>query len=94
MRLIDANALIKKWENVHSKDMSFAMAVIGAINDVKKAPTVDAVPLIRCKDCKHYDGYYCHNEWWGDGHGNYTPPIKSEDGFCDWAEGKENGKID
>lgn len=50
--------------------------------------------LIRCKDCKHYDGYYCHNKWWGDGHGNYTPPIKSEDGFCDWAEGKENGKID
>lgn len=45
--------------------------------------------LIRCKDCKHYDGYYCHNKWWGDGHGNYTPPIKGEDGFCDWAERKE-----
>lgn len=50
--------------------------------------------LIRCKDCKHWDGYYCHNKWWGDGYGNYTPPIKSEDGFCDWAEGKENDKID
>lgn len=61
---------------------------------LKNAPTVDAVPVVRCKDCKHYDGYYCHNEWWGDGHGNYTPPIKSEDGFCDWAEGKENDKID
>ena len=50
--------------------------------------------LIRCKECKHYDGYYCHNKYWGDGYGNYTPPIKSEDGFCDWAEGKENDKID
>lgn len=45
--------------------------------------------LVRCKKCKHWDGYYCHNKWWGDGYGNYTPPIKSEDGFCDWAERKE-----
>ena len=45
--------------------------------------------LIRCKDCKHWDGYYCHNELWGDGYGNYTPPIKREEGFCDWAERKE-----
>lgn len=45
--------------------------------------------LIRCKDCKHWDGYFCHNKWWGDGYGNYTPPIKKEDGFCDWAERKE-----
>jgi hypothetical protein len=45
MRPIDADALIKKWENVQSKDISFAMAIIGAINDVKKAPTIDAVPV-------------------------------------------------
>jgi len=49
---------------------------------------------IRCKDCKHWDGYYCHNKNWGDGYGNYTPPIKKEDGFCDWAERKEDGVID
>lgn len=42
--------------------------------------------LIRCKDCIYYDGHYCHNKWWGDGYGNYTSPIKSKDGFCDWAE--------
>jgi len=46
--------------------------------------------IIRCKDCKHWDGYYCHNKWWGDGYGNYTPPIKTEEGFCDWPERKEN----
>lgn len=22
-------------------------------------PTVDAVPVVRCKDCKHYDGKWC-----------------------------------
>jgi len=56
---------------------------------LRDAPTIDAVPVIRCKDCKYWDGYYCHNKWWGDGYGNYTPPIKNEDGFCDWAERKE-----
>ena len=47
--------------------------------------------LTRCKECKHWDGYFCHNKWWGDGYGNYTPPIKTEDGFCDWAVRKDNG---
>ena len=45
--------------------------------------------IIRCKDCKHWDGYYCHNRWYGDGYGNYAPPIKSKDGFCDLAKRKE-----
>lgn len=45
--------------------------------------------LIRCKDCTHWDGYYCHHKGYGDGYANYSPPIKSEDGFCDWAERKE-----
>ena len=57
-----------------------------AVND---APTVDAVPVIRCKECKHWDGYFCHNKRGGDGYGNYTPPIKTGEGFCDWAERKE-----
>lgn len=64
---------------------------------VKSSPILesDGTPLevvgelIRCKNCKHWDGYFCHNKWWGDGYGNYTPPIKTEDGFCDWAERKE-----
>lgn len=45
--------------------------------------------LIRCEHCTHWDGYFCHNKWWGDGNGNYTPPIKKEDGFCDWADRRE-----
>lgn len=56
---------------------------------VEAQKTEDIVSVIRCKDCQHYDGHYCHNNWWGDGYGNYTPPIKAEDGFCDWAERKE-----
>ena len=59
-RLINADALIKKWENVHSKDISFEMAIIGATNDVKKAPTIDAVPVRHGKwiNCGTYDQGY------------------------------------
>lgn len=68
-------------------DIHFELVTL--INKVRDMPTVDVVTIIRCKDCKHWDGYYCHNKRWGDGYGNYTPPIKTEDGFCDWAERKE-----
>ena len=62
--------------------------VIDAIEKIKALPSAQP-ENIRCKDCKHWDGYYCHNKYWGDGYGNYPPPIKAEDGFCDWAERKE-----
>lgn len=40
---------------------------------VSRLPTIDAVPVVRCKDCKHGDKengqYYCHytGETWNDG---------------------------
>lgn len=48
---------------------------------IQTAPTVDAVPVIRCKDCKWYYGDYCG----GFGDGAFTP----EYGFCHNAERKE-----
>lgn len=45
--------------------------------------------LIRCRECMHYDGRYCHHKGYGDGYVHYTPPIKSEEGFCDWAKERE-----
>lgn len=78
-----------EWQGGVSRKICLLNAVYCALEDIPSAqPIVDAVPVIRCKDCIHYDGYYCHNKWWGDGYGNYTPPIKKEDGFCDWADRK------
>ena len=28
---------------------------------LESAPTVDAVPVVRCKDCKHYKDGFCYN---------------------------------
>lgn len=54
MRLIDADALIVKFkDDLESlQEFAFQLATIGAINTVKHQSTVDAVPVIRCKDCK------------------------------------------
>jgi len=84
MKLINAEKLKQHyawWDDDRQK-------LFDEIVDQQKA--VEAVPVIRCKDCKHYDGYYCHEKWWGNGYGNYTPPVKDEDGFCDWAERKDD----
>ena len=48
---------------------------------------IEYVPVVRCKDCKHWDGYYCLNKRFR--YGFYTPPRKLSEGFCDWAERKE-----
>lgn len=50
LRLIDADKLEKQeyWGNERCFDYVDA-------EDIDNAPTVDAVPVVRCKDCKHYD---------------------------------------
>lgn len=48
MRLIDADALIK---TLGIDDLPIRLTY-----EIENAPTVDAVPVIRCKDCKHH--YY------------------------------------
>jgi hypothetical protein len=47
-RLIDANALNLEYEVDMADDWKTAHEMA---NIVKYAPTVDAVPVIRCKDC-------------------------------------------
>ena len=59
-------------------------------------PTVDAVEVVRCKDCKYFEGDWwvgsCHLERWSDGWANYPSPTVTEDGFCAWGERKEDAK--
>lgn len=53
---------------------------------INQFPTaVDAVPVVRCKDCKHMEidrgGRFCHV--WGGYNG------MGDDGFCNYGERKE-----
>ena len=78
MRLIDADALI-----IHIVK-KYGLTEI--ILDIDEAPTIDAEPVVRCKDCKymteHYDTdgnapYWTCSEW--DSGTDY-------DGYCHYGE--------
>ena len=56
MRLIDADELYDEIEY----DALFSVQTAKDIVElIFSAPTVDAVEVVRCKDCKHYNGTWC-----------------------------------
>ena len=76
MRLIDADALPKYTGMALSAD-EVAMAV-------ENAPTIDAIEVVRCKDCEFRNG--CES-----GKGDvcdYSAVYVHPNGFCNW--GKRN----
>ena len=81
-RLIDANALIEE-ANVEG-----AYGYVDA-KQIADAPTVDAVPVVRCKDCiRRYDTDECPMCFLSEG--QYYE-FTRDDGFCDRGERKDNG---
>ena len=83
MRLIDADALMDKANS------DGAYGYVDA-KQISEAPTVDAVPVTRCKDCKYWqdnnDGYPHEECRWGHGE---TPDAND---FCSYGE--RNGGAD
>ena len=73
MRLVDADAL--------SKLVGEPIEVFLRRLDLKLPPTVDAVPVVRCEDCKYYDGeyHYCANDVWA-----------RPNGYCHHGERRED----
>lgn len=55
MRLIDAEEL----ERLFNEQIEQGVGVIGAFDAfydaLQDTPTVDAIPVVRCKECKHYE---------------------------------------
>ena len=87
MRLIDADALMEKQYNASPiKALQFVDMVV-AVGDIDEAPTVDAGPVVRCRDCVYWqdnNGGYPHEECrWGK---DETPDA---DDFCSYGERKD-----
>ena len=87
MRLIDADALI---ETIGIRLYSGAVMEFVSVEDIAKQPTVDAVPVIRCKDCRWYKTNY---SWDGKEYRicviDAYEPVRQADDFCSRAERKE-----
>jgi hypothetical protein len=81
-RLIDADALKERAIRVSTvKEHTYFKAV--GTREIDKAPTVDAVEVVRCKDCYFWHRHTEVNREYGDCF-NYGT-TKKEDGFCDKA---------
>lgn len=88
--LIDRKALIAEYDRVHIGPPG------GARKLMEDAPIVDAVEVVRCKDCKHRGDeggcpmYWLDEiEWDDDGYTeyDYVPhDYTVDDGFCDRGE--------
>ena len=89
-RLIDANAI--KYRVFSHGGWGIPDEVADKY-EIEKMPTVDAVEVVRCKDCKHYDNTegiqwcslnskfaQCGTDW-------HSFP---EDGYCSYGERKDN----
>lgn len=93
--LISRSALLrKKYEIFEPEDLEalfsrdFTHKVV-SVEDVKKAPTVDAVPVVRCKDCRFYEPGV---EYYGGGTKDVCRLLKRQmvdDDFCSYGERRD-----
>lgn len=90
MRLIDADALKTKAETIQTIDCwhmrTEEQAVL--VEHIDNAPTIDAEPVVRCKDCK------CWTEW-ANGTGSCSRFAldwigTDADDFCSMGERKDD----
>ena len=84
-RLIDANKLIDFIDVGHLRQPGeLCYSEVDVANLLSHAPTVDAVEVVRCLECKHLMFSDCYGEC-GKGHMG----IVSSNDFCSYGERKE-----
>ena len=97
MRPIDADALMKTvFNDVVLVDGEVKGVGLILAETVDKAPTIDAVPVVRCRECKHRYTENCpmyfHDFYWLEGYGEYVDDDTDhteDDYFCQKGERKE-----
>ena len=86
MRLIDADAL---KENCYIKvgDTTIGRRQYAMFHEIDDAPTIDAVSVVRCNECKHRT--YCYSEVHMTNKRQTINTHKDID-FCSYGERKES----
>ena len=83
MKPIDADSLTEDLELLAKHQESFRQSVIlGVVHKIKEQSTIDAVEVVRCKDCMYFKTRLCEND---DSH---------DDWFCadgERKDGADNG---
>ena len=79
-RLIDANSLHRKVmmeTNPYGKPTIDYDSGVKVLEWIDKAPTLDAVPVVRCRDCRKFKTYGCRMV------------ASGYDDFCSYGERKD-----
>lgn len=81
-RLIDADKLGMYFADVQLANRGWRDDVCELLDDVmyalEEAPTIDAVEVVRCKDCRYWNNGDC-----------YRLELSRPDDFCSYGERKE-----
>lgn len=90
MRLIDADALEVKYEFGYDHYGILCVPYRDVNESIKKAKTVDAVPVVRCRDCKYRGQIFCPmiHETMGNGLLDYTV----NNGYCNRGKRKDTSR--
>ena len=86
-RLIDAE---KAYELGHRTPFHIGIADLCDLKELlADVPNVDAVPVVRCLECKHCDpeNYHCDHPM-----GTAAPLRRKPDDFCSYGERKEGAE--
>ena len=91
-RLIDANAL-RSYMDECSKESRFRVYYGYAESFINDAPTVDAVEVVRCRECKHWKptgskGGKSFSDMEYIGCCEFTKYCRRESDFCSYGERK------
>ncbi len=85
-RLIDANAFLEDilTAGIGKTIVEYSESDIGYM--IRKRPTVDAVEVVRCWECKHCDpeNHHCDHPM-----GTAAPLRRKPDDFCSYGERKD-----
>ena len=86
MRLIDADRLSEAiYDNVPAPYEDASWAKENCLAEIEAAQTVDAVPVVRCRECNHCDpeNYHCDHPM-----GTTAPLRRKPHDFCSYGERK------
>lgn len=84
MRLIDADAFLER--------MSHTDRFFGVVFDINDAPTVDAVPVIRCRECEYAKNAKVNKKGFRICPASHMEIV--DDDFCSYGEREENNEVD
>lgn len=91
MRLIDADRALEIVRDQGIAHPNAYHLTNYATLILREAPTIDAVPVVRCRECKHCDpeNHHCDHPM-----GTAAPLRRKPDDFCSYGErqeGADNG---